>query len=127
MPQLPPPLLKLPAECDWAVRTLFQMQRSDAPRGDPQAIARYIDGAYADQVARFLTPMLPRRSGLCPRKLPRVVDIGAGLAMYHANLHRDFGGCLEHYLVDASKNEVSKRNRSGFWHADRLPFYNSME
>ena len=129
--------LELPRECDWAVTTLFRMQRSDAPRDSPSAISRYVAEAYADQVKPFLPSkflrnaltfgQFPRKSTGCSNK-PRILDIGAGLALYHANLDHDLGGCVEHYLVDKSANEISQRNQSmhGGWHEKRLPFYNSM-
>ena len=60
---------------------------------------------------------------------PRIVDIGAGLGMYHIYVDRRYGGRAEHFLVDKSLVEVHRGNRSqsGYWHEDRLPFYNSME
>lgn len=60
----------------------------------------------------------------------RFLDIGAGLAMYHTHIARRYKGIvLHHYLCDRSANEVPTQNSAahGGWHADRLPFYNSLE
>ena len=52
---------------------------------------------------------------------PRIVDIGAGLGMYHIYVDRRYGGRAEHFLVDKSLVEVHRGNRSqsGYWHEDR--------
>ena len=121
------PPLRVPAECAWALDSLYRLQRSGAPRR-PQALARYVSAAYADELGRFLAPVRARARNCSGPRL-RVVDIGAGLAMYHAALDRDLGGCVEHFLVDKSANEVpaERPEQHGGWHPHRLPFYNSME
>eukprot|EP00964_Phaeocystis_antarctica_P129510 scaffold93351_cov63-Phaeocystis_antarctica.AAC.1 len=41
---------------------------------------------------------------------PRIVDIGAGLGMYHIYVDRRYGGRAEHFLVDKSLVEVHRGN-----------------
>ena len=70
-----------------------------------------------------------------PTRHPRVVDIGAGLAMYHGSLHRHFENQSEHFIVDRSANISMRRGTfsgHGGFHKSAVeggsfPFYSSLE
>jgi len=70
---------------------------------------------------------------------PVVVDIGAGLAMYHAFIRSYFGNQSRHYILDRSVvrlgDAASQRKRDnprlnhagGFQDASKFSFYSSLE
>lgn len=99
---------------------VVQRSRSGERTLDTSALTRAVLAGYLDEL-----------HGLLPNDVaaPRIVDIGAGLGMYHVFVDRRYNSRAEHFLVDKSMVEVQHGNRaqSGFWHADRLPFYNSVE
>ena len=111
--------LTIPPSCQWAIDKLFIYQRSEAAKRKP-AHASGIDAATVSGVVRevymtfaaFLPP--PPPLGARPGQSPpmRILDIGAGLAMYHVHLARRYQGTvLHHYLCDRSANEVPGSNR----------------
>lgn len=124
------PDLLIPAGCVATASNLFVLQRDElnvvqrSRSGertlDTSALTRAVLAGYLDEL-----------HGLLPNDVaaPRIVDIGAGLGMYHVFVDRRYNSRAEHFLVDKSMVEVQHGNRaqSGFWHADRLPFYNSVE
>jgi len=81
----------------------------------------------------FIKPHLPEVES------PHIVDIGAGLAMYHIYIARHYGGRSEHFLVDKTNdaNWGVSRNawrlsiyKTSGWHGNGsrpLPFYSSQQ
>ena len=125
----PARLLNIPDTCWSVVKRLYVMQRSEVTRGGRLTRARVAQSAlhaYQDQLARLLPPpsRLPAR--------PRILDVGAGLAMYHVHISHFYNDTSQHFLADKSEDGVNRSTAAtyrehGFWHADRLPFYNSQE
>jgi hypothetical protein len=123
--------LVIPPSCQWAIEELFIFQRSEVTRSKTPMHRQGIDAAavstvISDVFATFAheLPPAPLDSEL------RILDIGSGLAMYHVHLVRHYSGIkVQHFLCDQSANEVPAHHKAahGGWHADRLPFYNSME
>jgi hypothetical protein len=61
-----------------------------------------------DIVATFsdLPPLLPSPTGV---HAPRIVDIGAGLGMYHIPISRLYAGRSDHFIVDVSPSLSAHR------------------
>ena len=134
--------LKLPTQCTWALEQLYVPQRCAryARAADPcDATKRKFD---AETVTMEMTrafksffPALPPSSSM---QGPRVVDIGAGLAMYHPFILAYFHGRSEHYIVDRSSARQDRdvgrsigKNKylraSGGFNNSAFGFYSSLE
>ena len=70
---------------------------------DPQAVSRIVRASFE----RDLSAVLPAADMLPSR--PRIVDIGAGMGMYHVYVSRRYGRRSEHVLVDRDVDEVVSR------------------
>lgn len=116
-------IVQVPSHCAWAIRDIFTMQRSSIGKDcSPAKVWNVTHEAFTDQLLRFI----PHVSDI----VLKIVDIGAGLAMYHIMLDKHYNGNVEHFLVDKSINEVkpTMHHKHGDWHNnDKFPFYNSME
>ena len=81
-------------------------------------------------------PALPRPSDMAQ---PKIVDIGAGLAMYHPYLHAYFGNLSSHYIADKTvakqddrasarkADNIYLKHAGGFQDASKFSFYSSLE
>ena len=122
--------LTIPAECQWAIDTLFSRQRADPTRrGDAASVTDTVWSIFKENLAGRLP------SGVAT---PKIVDIGPrGLAMYHVYLSRFYRGSSTHYLVDRTGNGCGKappgsrayhRSCAGFrTDAASFSFYTSLE
>lgn len=124
------PELIIPSHCVWAINELYAHQRS----GKRNMSAHEVNAREAADYVR-IRPHLPQ---LTRGHALRLVDIGAGLGMYHTFIARHYGGHVQHFLVDKTAYESLPASTSTLatsgWHADdRAPgaqqfrHYNSME
>ena len=121
--------LTIPTHCQWAIDNLFVYQRSEVVIGERSRRTR-ISASTVSRVVNETFATFESELPSADSRLPlRILDIGAGLAMYHTHIDRRYQGRVEHYLCDKSKNEVlaAATTEHGGWHAKALPFYNSME
>ena len=125
--------LTVPATCRWALEKLYVPQRCG--KGTCDAKKRALDNATVSKemrgAAKYLLSALP--PPLPKRDQPmRIVDIGAGLAMYHIFVARRWRGRTEHYIVDRSANGIRGYGSHAGFHRSVLengsfPFYSSLE
>lgn len=98
--------LTIPAECQWAIDTLFSRQRADPTRrGDAASVTDTVWSIFKENLAGRLP------SGVAT---PKIVDIGPrGLAMYHVYLSRFYRGSSTHYLSRGSYRQWMRQGAAG--------------
>lgn len=128
----------VPDHCIWALKSVYipqrcakqscaTNQRNDLLR-EVQDYGNYSSPGMAEKMN------LPKLDEW-PTRRPRLVDIGAGLAMYHVKIHRYYRNRSIHHIVDRSANistRGGKYTRHGGFHASAItggsfPFYSSLE
>lgn len=127
----------VPEHCMWSLDAVFIPQRcakSSCKPANRKNILEELETNYGQAVGyAHKWGLWPLREW--PTKHPRIVDIGAGLAMYHSNMHRFFENQSHHFIVDRSAN-ISTRGGAytthGGFHKSQLeggsfPFYSSLE
>ena len=130
--------ITIPAHCRWALEKLYVPQRCG--RGTCDASKRKLDNATVSVEMRAaglhllsVLPVPPRRQSGAERM--RIVDIGAGLGMYHVFVARHYRGRTQHYIIDRSANGIRGQGRksthAGFHRSvlenGSFPFYSSLE
>ena len=135
--------LSIPHRCDWALKQLYIPQRCNNKGSSDPCEARkrsFTPESITDEMRlafMAFAPALPPASRF--KGPPVVVDIGAGLAMYHAFIRSYFGNQSRHYILDRSVvrlgDAASQRKRDnprlnhagGFQDASKFSFYSSLE
>ena len=130
--------ITIPAHCRWVLEKLYVPQRCG--RGTCDASKRKLDNATVSAEMRAaglhllsMLPVPPRRQSGAERM--RIVDIGAGLGMYHVFVARHYRGRTQHYIIDRSANGIRGQGRTsthaGFHRSvlenGSFPFYSSLE
>jgi hypothetical protein len=131
-------MFTVPNHCIWALKSVFIPQRCAKQScnvknrndllGEVQVFGNYSTPGVAEKIN---LPTLDE----WPTCRPRIVDIGAGLAMYHVKIHRYYRNHSIHYIVDRSANistHGGKYTSHGGFHASAVtggsfPFYSSLE
>ena len=135
--------LSLPHHCDWALKQLYIPQRCNNVGSYDPCEARkrsFTSESITDEMRlafMAFAPALPPASHF--KRPPVVVDIGAGLAMYHSFIRSYFANQSRHYILDRSVvrlgDAASQRKRDnprlnhagGFQDAANFSFYSSHE
>ena len=112
--------LIVPAHCRWALEQLYVPQRCgrgtcDAAKRalDNMTVSKEMRGAALYLLSALPPPPRPRARGQSgARPMMRIVDIGAGLGMYHIFVTRHWRGRTQHYIVDRSANGIRGHGRS---------------
>ena len=146
------PLIHVPQHCHWALEQLYVFQRCNKQQGtscDPAKrnfsdaqLTREMHTQYVNLKGVFARAGWPERAEpMIHKALPasqqklRIVDIGAGLGMYHVHIREHFskhwGMQTNVTIIDRSLNSVnaSKGMSHAGHHAkpSQFPFYSSLE
>ena len=135
--------LYVPQRCRWALEQLYVPQRCnnaahmpcDATRRDlsNETLTREMED-QALKLERLIHKFVPPPSADAPATKLQVVDIGAGLGMYHVLLHHKLRASrveTVHTILDRSENGVSNGSKNqghaGYHKDGEFPFYSSLE
>ena len=125
----------VPEHCLWSLYEVYIPQRCAKGTCNPanrKDIVKEVAVAYGAQAKSMAEKFDMPKLHEWPTTRPRIVDIGAGLAMYHVNIHRFFENRTEHIIMDRTANLTHGFRSNGGFHRSsidggRFPFYSSLE
>ena len=135
--------LVVPQRCQWAIEKCYVLQRCNNRAGKPcdaalrdlsnSTLSKEMDVAASGLLA-MIKKFLPLQTvNASAQSKYRVVDIGAGLGMYHVLLHRKLSRenvNSSHIILDRSQNDVNRsagKSHAGYQMGGKFPFYSSLE